>query len=334
MKAINRSMGLVEWLLLITLSILWGGSFFFIGIAVHALPHFTIVALRVGLAAVALNVVVLAVGLKMPRSWQLWAAFLSMGLLNNMIPFTLIVWGQRHITSGLASILNATTPLFTVIVAHFLTSDEKMTRARFAGVVIGFAGVVLMIGPEALESLGANTFAQLAVLGAAVSYAFAGVFGRRFRNLDSQPLVTATGQVTASTLVLIPLAMVVERPWNLPMPELEAWGAIAGLALFSTALAYILYFRILATAGASNVLLVTFLIPISAILLGSTILGEKLELKHFIGMGLIGLGLAAIDGRLLGFLCRSLIENPARLRIAPKQSLAPDSAEVQEDYSI
>ena len=199
MKAINRSMGLVEWLLLITLSILWGGSFFFVGIVVHALPRFTIVALRVGLAAISLNVIVLAMRLNMPRSWQLWTAFFGMGLLNNMIPFSLIVWGQTHIASGLASILNATTPLFTVIVAHFLTSDEKMTRARLAGVVVGFAGVVLMIGPEALEGLGTNTFAQLAVLGAAISYAFAGVFGRRFRNLGIAPLVTATGQVTAST---------------------------------------------------------------------------------------------------------------------------------------
>lgn len=325
MKAINRSMGLVEWLLLITLSILWGGSFFFVGIAVHALPRFTIVALRVGLAAISLNVIVLAIRLNMPRNWQLWTAFFGMGLLNNMIPFSLIVWGQTHIASGLASILNATTPLFTVIVAHFLTSDEKMTGGRLAGVVVGFAGVVLMIGPEAFEGLGTNILAQLAVLGAAISYAFAGVFGRRFRSLGIAPLVTATGQVTASTVVLIPLAIVVERPWMLPMPALEVWGAIIGLALLSTALAYILYFRVLATAGASNVLLVTFFIPISAILLGSTILGEKLELKHFVGMGLIGLGLVAIDGRPLGFLRRRLIAEPAQAPFTTKQFLDCDN---------
>jgi drug/metabolite transporter (DMT)-like permease len=334
MNAINRSMGLVEWLLLITLSILWGGSFFFVGIAVHALPRFTIVALRVGLAAIALNAIVLAMRLKMPRNRLLWSAFFGMGLLNNMIPFSLIVWGQTHIASGLASILNATTPLFTVIVAHFLTNDEKMTGGRLAGVVVGFAGVVLMIGPEALMGLGTNTLAQLAVLGAAISYAFAGVFGRRFRNMGIAPLVTASGQITASTVVLIPLAIVVERPWTLPMPAFEVWCAIIGLALLSTALAYILYFRVLATAGASNVLLVTFLIPISAILLGSTILGEKLDLKHFVGMGLIGLGLAAIDGRLLNFLRRRLSAQPTRAPLAPKPSLAHDLVEVPEDYSI
>jgi drug/metabolite transporter (DMT)-like permease len=334
MKAVNRSMGLMEWLLLITLSILWGGSFFFVGIAVHALPRFTIVALRVGLAAIALNVIVFAMKLNMPRNWQLWTAFFGMGLLNNMIPFSLIVWGQTHIASGLASILNATTPLFTVIVAHFLTHDEKMTGGRLVGVVVGFAGVVLMIGPETLDGLGTNTLAQIAVLGAAISYAFAGVFGRRFRNLGIAPLVTATGQVTASTVVLIPLALLVERPWMLPMPALDVWGAIIGLALLSTALAYIIYFRVLATAGASNVLLVTFLIPISAILLGSTILGEKLDLKHFVGMGLIGLGLAAIDERPIGLLRRRKMVKPAQASIAPKLSLTPDPAEASEDYSI
>jgi drug/metabolite transporter (DMT)-like permease len=257
-----------------------------------------------------------------------------MGLLNNMVPFSLIVWGQRHIGSGPASILNATTPLFAIMVAHFLTSDEKITRGRFGGVLIGFTGVVLIIGPEALEGLGTNLFAQLAVLGAALSYAFAGVFGRRFRDLGCEPLVTATGQVTASTVVLIPLAAVTERPWTLSMPDLDVWCAIAGLALLSTALAYILYFRILSTAGAGNVLLVTFLIPISAVLLGSTVLGEKLRLEHLAGMLLIGLGLAAIDGRPLGFLRHRLTVNPVQERISPKRSPAPDAAEEQEDYSI
>lgn len=301
MKPINVLMGPGEWSLLITLSVLWGGSFFFVGIAVDALPTFTIVFLRVGLAAIALNLVVLATGLRMPKDRHIWTAFVGMAFLNNVIPFTLIVWGQTHIASGLASILNATTPFFTVIAAHYLTSDEKLTGGRFAGVILGFAGVVVMIGGEALGGLGINTLAHLAVLGAAVSYASAGVFGRRFRHLNSSPLVAATGQVTASTFVLIPLVLTLERPWALSLPAVEVWGAILGLSLFSTALAYILYFRLLATAGATNLLLVTFLIPISAILLGNSILGERLELKHFAGMGLIGFGLAAIDGRLFGF---------------------------------
>ncbi|MDR5907770.1 DMT family transporter [Franzmannia qiaohouensis] len=302
MQSVNSSMGMVEWLLLIALSVLWGGSFFFVEVAVDALGPLTIVALRVGLAAVALNVMVVAMGLSMPKDRKLWAAFLGMGFFNNMIPFSLIVWGQTHIASGLASILNASTPFFTVVAAHYLTRDERMTGGRLIGVLLGISGVAYMMGAEALEGLATNTLAQLAVLGAAISYAFAGIFGRRFRQLGCSPLVTASGQVTASTVVLIPLALLVERPWILPMPAVEVWWAVLGLALLSTALAYILYFRILATAGATNLLLVTFLIPVSAILLGTAVLGEQLEPQHVVGMALIGLGLAAIDGRPLGII--------------------------------
>jgi drug/metabolite transporter (DMT)-like permease len=222
-----------------------------------------------------------------------------MGLLNNVAPFCLIVWGQAHIASALAAILNATTPLSTVVVAHFLTDDEKMTGKRLAGVLFGLAGVAVMIGPDALKGLGGDLAAQLAVLLAAVSYAFAGVYGRRFARMGVAPLGAATGQVTASTIVLAPIALLVDRPWTLAPPSLAVWGAVVGIAALSTALAYVLYFRILATAGATNLLLVTFLIPISAILLGVLLLGERLDLRHFVGMALIGAGLAAIDGRLL-----------------------------------
>ena len=222
-----------------------------------------------------------------------------MGLLNNAIPFSLIVWGQTHIASGLAAILNASTPLFTVVAAHLLTFDERLTGKRLAGVLIGFAGVVTMIGPAALRGLGSDILAQVAILCAAVSYAGAGIFGRRFNRMGVPPLATATGQVTASTLVLLPVALVVDRPWTLAIPNATVWGAVLGLALLSTSLAYVLYFRILASAGATNLLLVTFLIPLSAILLGGLILGEHLAPRHDVGMALIGCGLAAIDGRLL-----------------------------------
>lgn len=306
MDNVNYKMGAMEWVLLIILSVLWGGSFFFVGVAVKALPPFTIVALRVGLAAIALNVVVRATGLRMPTDLRVWGAFLGMGLLNNMIPFCLIVWGQTHIASGLASIFNATTPIFTVIVAHAFTKDEKLTGGRLFGIIVGFAGAAVIIGLDSLDNLGTNTLAQLAVLGAALSYAFAGVYGRRFKSYGVSPLITATGQVTASTLFLVPLAAFVDQPWSLAMPSSETWAAMLGLALFSTALAYILYFRILATAGATNLLLVTFLIPVSAILLGALFLGEQLALKDFTGMGLIFLGLAAIDGRLFGFLYKKV----------------------------
>lgn len=297
MKPQMKSMTSYEWLLLTILSIVWGGSFFFVGVAVDALPPVTIVALRVSLATFALLGVVSFTGLRMPTSPRVWVAFILMGVLNNVIPFTLIVWGQTHIASGLASILNATTPMFTIVAAHFLTKDEKLTNNKIIGVAIGFLGVVIMLGHEALGGLGDSVFAQLAVLGAAISYSLAGIYGRRFMQLGIKPVVTATGQVTGSSLILIPLAMFYDKPFTLPMPGFEVWLAILALALISTAFAYILYFRILSTAGATNLLLVTLLIPVSAILLGTAILGEQLEIKHMVGMGLISLGLLSIDGR-------------------------------------
>ncbi|WP_285961915.1 DMT family transporter [Pseudomonas tohonis] len=295
----QQVMGAREWGMLVALSILWGGSFFFVGIAVQELPPFTIVMARIGLAAIALLALVHLMGLRMPRDPRIWLAFFGMGLLNNLIPFCLIVWGQTHIASGLASILNASTPLFSVVVAHLLTQDEKMTGRKLAGVLIGLAGVATLIGPAALSGLGDHAWAQLAVLGAALSYAFAGLFGRRFKAMGVPPMITATGQISASTLLLAPVALLVDHPWTLPLPSPATWAALAGIALLSTALAYVLYFRILASAGATNLMLVTFLIPVSAILLGALVLGEQLEAKHFIGMALIAAGLAALDGRLV-----------------------------------
>jgi drug/metabolite transporter (DMT)-like permease len=302
---VNRRMSGNEWLALLLLSLLWGGSFFFIGVQVKALPPFTIVSLRVGLAAIILNVLLTALGKKMPLTASAWRAFLGMGMLNNAIPFCLVVWSQGYIASGLAAILNATTPIWTVTVAHFLTVDEKITANRLLGIAIGFVGVVALIGPDSLQGLGANVLAQVAVLLAAVSYAFAGVYGRRFRRMGIEPIITATGQVTASAILLVPLAVLVDAPWTLAVPPWPVWGAAVGIAVFSTALGYILYFRILATAGATNLLLVTFLIPVSAILMGAYGLGEHLEVRHFAGLACIGAGLAAIDGR---FFARRAVE--------------------------
>jgi len=301
----------LEWGMLLALSLLWGGSFFFNGVALRELPPITIVALRVGLAAAVLHVVVLGMGQRMPGGRRVWIAFFIMGLLNNAIPITLIGWGQTQIASGLASILNATTPLFGVVVAHALTRDERMTGNRLAGVIVGFLGVVVMIGPAALEGFGVAVVAQVAVLVAALSYAFAGVYARRFRALGVTPIATATGQVTASTAMMAPLALMVERPWALAMPSAGVVAAVLALAVLSTVVGYILYFRILASAGATNSLLVTFLIPASAILLGSLFLGERLAPRHFAGLSLIGLGLAAIDGRLLTL---------ARRRLKPRET--------------
>lgn len=290
-------MGVREWTLLLGLSILWGGSFFFVGVAVQELPPLTIVALRVGLAAVGLWVIALVLGLKPPRSPRVWLAFLCMGTINNVIPFSLIVWGQTQIASGLASILNATTPLFTVVVATCLLSDERATPLKLVGVITGFCGVVVMIGLPA-SARPAPWLPQLAILAAALSYAFGGVYGRRFKTLGVPPILTAAGQVTASGLIMLPLAFWLEGAGALAAAGPGTWGAILGLALFSTSLAYIIYFRLLATAGATNLLLVTLLVPASAILLGVLFLNEALSVTQFAGLGLIALGLSAIDGRL------------------------------------
>lgn len=294
----HRTMTPLEWGMLSLLSVLWGGSFFFTGIAVRELPPLTIVFLRVALAAVILLAVLRAIGLPMSKSRSVWMAFFGMGFLNNVLPFCLIVWGQTHIASGLASILNATTPLFTVAVAHGLTADEKMTGRRLAGVLLGLLGVAVMIGPAVLGTFGTNLLAQIAVLGAALSYAFAGIYRRRFKRMGIPAMATAAGQVSASAIMLLPVVLMADQPWTLPMPHMTTWAAMIGIAALSTALAYVLYFRLLASAGATNFLLVTFLNPVSAIVLGSLLLGETLQAKHVAGMLCIGLGLAAIDGRL------------------------------------
>ncbi|MDY6858383.1 MAG: DMT family transporter [Pseudomonadota bacterium] len=297
-----RPMSPAEWAMLIALSLLWGGSFFFNGIAVRELPTLTVVVCRVSLAALVLIAICRIAGVRLPRAPRIWAAFFGMGLLNNVIPFSLIVWGQSHIASGVASILNATTPLFTVLVAHVLTRDEKLTPPRLAGVALGLAGVAVMIGGGAMAALGRDVLAQLACLAAALSYAFAGIFGRRFRALGVAPLATATGQVTAASVMLWPLMLLIDRPWTLPLPGPETLGALAGLAALSTALAYVLYFRILSSAGATNLSLVTFLVPVSAIILGIAVLDEVLAPRHLAGMALIAAGLAAMDGRILRLL--------------------------------
>ncbi|MGH7050406.1 MAG: DMT family transporter [Acetobacteraceae bacterium] len=291
-------MGAREWALLLILAALWGGSFFFYKLLVAALPPFAVVLGRVGLAALILNAWLLLRGRSLRVPLQVWAAFLVMGLLNNVVPFSLIAFGEIRISSGLASILNATTPIFTVLVAHALTADEKLRRGKLAGVALGFAGVSVLVGPTAIAGIGSqDVMGEAASLLAALAYAFAGIYGRRFRLLP--PMTVATGQLTASTFVLIPLVLLFDPLWKLPMPNAEVWMAMIGIAVFCTVLAYILYFRILAAAGATNVLLVTFLVPVSALVLGSAVLGETLHARELLGMALIGGGLACIDGRLL-----------------------------------
>jgi drug/metabolite transporter (DMT)-like permease len=304
--ASSLTMTPLTWAMLVLLSLCWGGSFFFTGIAVTELPTFTIVVLRVGLAALALWAVVLASATDMPENLSFWRAIALMAVINSVLPYLLIVWGQSLVPSGLASIFVATTPLFGVLLAHFMTSDERMTVPRVASVVCGFAGVIVLIGPSLLGDLGTDLLAQLALLGGALCYALSGIYGRRFSRDGISPLITATAQLTVSTVLLLPLALYIDQPWTLAMPGLAASAAVLGFALVSTAFAYLLYFRILAIAGATNLLLVNFLVPVSAIMLGVSILNETLKIEHLIGMALIFIGLALRDGKLL-----ALIRRPA-----------------------
>lgn len=296
-KAVTMRMTAVEWLLLIVLGLCWGCTFFFNEIAVLEVPPLLIILFRVSLAAAILWVAVIVSGAPVPREGSVWRALLVMAVINSAVPFFLIVWGQVHITGGLASILIATSPLFAVIAAHFFTTDEGFTLGKVLGVLAGLTGVVFLIGPELLGDIGSDFLGQLALLGAAFLYAISAIYGRRFSARKVQPLIVATGQMTMSVVLLLPIALIFEPPWALESPGIPAWGAMISLAVISTSFAYLIYFRILATAGAINILLVNFLVPVSALLLGIFILGETLTTEQMIGMAFIALGLALIDGR-------------------------------------
>ena len=296
-NAINRQMTPTEWGLLLGLALLWGASYFYNGVAVKALPPLSIVAFRIALGAALLLLVVKASGQGLPRSPAIWGAFFVMGFANNVVPFSLIAWAQTHVESGLAAILNATTPLFAVLIANVMTEDERITPQSIAGVVIGFIGVTIMVGPNALEGLTVDLLADLALLLASVFYAWSPIFARRFSRWGIPPMVAATCQMTAAAVMMVPLALVFDRPWSLPVPGLGVWAALIALAALSTTAAYIIYYRILATAGAVNLMLVTLLIPVVSIVLGASFLDERLSPNHFVGMAAIAMGLAAIDGR-------------------------------------
>lgn len=300
----QRAMTAFEWGLLLLLSLLWGGSFFFVGVAVKELPPLTIVFTRVTLAAALLWASAPLTGLSPARIFANAPALALLGVINNAVPFTLIVWGQTHMASGLASILNASTPMITVVAAHFLTASERLSLGKVFGAGCGFLGVAGMIGTDLALGMGDHVAAECASLGAALSYALASIFGRRFRTLGLAPIEVAAGQVTASSFVLAPLALAVDRPWALPAPGAGSVGALIALAALSTAFAYVVYFRILAGAGATNVVLVTLLAPATSIVLGAAILGETLAPRCFVGLGLVAFGLAFIDGRLPGALLR------------------------------
>ena len=285
-----------EWGLLLLLSAIWGGSFYFFAILIKELPVFTIVFLRVFLATAVLWIVVLASGLKPPDSWAKWKNYFIMGTLNNVIPFSLIVWGESRVAPGLGAVLNATTPFFTVLLAHAFTMNERLTWNRLTGALLGLFGVAALVGVDAIKSLGGDLIFQLAFVLASIFYGFSAIWARRFS--DRPPLVNAASQTAASSLLLLPLMLFFDHPWALPVPSNLAIFSQLGLSLLCTAVAYILFFTIIKRAGSTNISLVTFLVPISAIILGAALLNEHITLNHILGMSVIGAGLALIDGRI------------------------------------
>lgn len=288
------TMSAADWLMLVVLSILWGGSFYLNKLAVAELPPLTVALGRVGIAAI----VLVSMAWMRGELWPLrtaWPVFLTLGLINSALPFFLVAWGQTQIASGLASILNATTPLFAVVIANAATIDDKLTPSRAVGIVCGLIGVVVMIGPGALKGLSLHVVGELACLAAAALYATGTVYARRFRSFT--PNALAAGQTGAATLLLLAPVAYVDHPWTHGPPVPHVIAALIGLGAFSTAVAYLLYFRLLARAGATNTSLVTFLIPVTAVLLGALALGERLEPHQIAGMAVIAVGLVAIDGR-------------------------------------
>jgi drug/metabolite transporter (DMT)-like permease len=299
MAIAQRAMTAREWGLLALLSLLWGGSFFFIGVAVKELPPLTLAGLRVGLAALILWASAPLTGARPPGSRKALTVLALLGLGNNALPFALIAWGQTHLPAGLASILNAATPLFAVLLAHVFTVEEKLSRFKIIGAVAGIAGVAWVIGPNVLMGRGGTKpWAEGAVLLAALSYAATAVFARRAGALGLKPLDVATGQTTAGAIYLVPVALLFDRPWSLPVPSAWVIASVFAIAALCTALAYVIYFRILSGAGATNVLLVTLVAPVISVILGALVLHERLLTRQFLGFAIIALGLAFIDGRL------------------------------------
>lgn len=289
-----------QWLCIILLSFLWGGSFFSTKVALDVFHPVFIAWMRLVFAATALGLCVVFLPVRVPRSLLVWLQLLLLGVVNNAVPFMLISWGQVHISASLASILNATTPLFVIIIAHFFLSDEKMTIMKAFGVCAGFVGVVVMIGFDVLSQLTWLHLAQLAILGGTVSYATATVYARRFATLS--PIVLAFAQTALAACAVGLVYMVLDVQWSHSTPTVQAWVALVSLGVVSTACAYILYFYVLKTAGATNVLLVTFLVPFSATALGIVALNELLTLQQIIGAFAIAVGLSLVDGRFWRYL--------------------------------
>ncbi|MCX2725409.1 DMT family transporter [Roseibium salinum] len=289
-------MPLRNWIMLIVLGAIWGGSFLFAKVAVAEIPPFVLVFFRVSIACAFLLVVLWHQRLLGSLQLRLALPFLAMGLLNNAVPFSLLFLGQTVIGAGLASILNATTPVFTVLVASVLVKQEVLQAHRTAGVVLGVAGVAIMLSSSLAGLANDPLWAQLSCLGAAMSYACAATFAKRFRSLP--PQVAATGQLLGSTLIMAPVAFFTATGWSVADPSPTTWANVAALAVLATALAYLIYFRLLSEAGATNASLVTLLVPASALFFGWLILGENLGALQLGGFSVLLIGLVVLDGRI------------------------------------
>ena len=284
------------WTELFLLAFIWGGSFLAIKIALNEVPFVTSVAHRVFWAALILWGYVAFRGLPIPRDPNVWGALFVMGLLNNVIPFSLMAWGQLHIPTGLTSVFNAGTAIFGVVIAALILADERLTTRKVIGSLIGFFGVATAIGLDSVRNFDITSLAQLAIIGGTISYAFAGVWAR-INLKDLTPQVAAAGMLTGSSVVMVPAALLIDGAPSFAL-SLTAIGAISYYVVFATAGAYLLYYRILAAAGSANTMIVTLLIPPVSIVLGALVLNENLSSNVYAGLALLALGLAILDGRL------------------------------------
>ncbi len=296
-KSAALRMGWHEWLMLCLCAMLWGSAYVFNAIAIKELPHLTITLARLVIASVFLQIVLRLSGLSLPRGWSTWAAFFMMTLLSNIVPYLLVLRGQMGTTSGLAAVLTATTPLFTILLAHVFTHDERLSANKFLGVLVGIAGVAVVVGFDAWSGASASFIAKSALVGASLLYAIGSIYAKRFSGMP--PLVIATSIMTTGAIVSLPLSLYFDRPWTLPVPSVQAWVAVLCTGIFGSALAAISYFRLFTVAGATNAMLVTLLLPITPIIGGALYLGERLAPREIAGGAVIMLALIIIDGRVL-----------------------------------
>lgn len=312
MPAVEMSMSLRTWAMLGFLSLIWGCSFPFVKVALGGVTPLTLVMSRVVIAALALTPLLFFSPEGFPRGAKVWTAFLVIGALNNIVPWSLSVWAQQSLSPSFSAIVNAATPLFSVLLAPFFLADERLRANRLAGVLVGFVGVAVLIGPAAFGRGAASMLPELALLAASVAYAFGGIVGRSYARLGLTPLQSAHGQLAASSIMIAPVALIVEQPWRLPMPTNVQIACVLAMGLISTAVGFILFFRILARAGATNALLVTLLVPVTAFIVSAIFLGETLEPRNFAGLAFIAVGLGLIDGRPLRYMQSRLFMRSAR----------------------